>query len=151
STAPNEKNQNSSPAHNRCVTVARANAVKNVCVRTPHIGSRKIAKMNFTHFVGTVSGSDAGIRLLDVARATLRTTFRSRFRLRVPPFFFDLRFVAAKVAADYADLRRRKQDRTDDCADILDFLQARRFACQPRQPERLPYNAHHGTVTPVPC
>jgi hypothetical protein len=31
--------------------------------------------------------------------------------LRVPRFFFDLRFVAAKVAADYADLHRRKQDR----------------------------------------
>src|SRR5258705_3380671 len=114
STAPNEKNQNSSPAHNRCVTVARANTVKNVCVRTPQIGSRKIAKMNFTHFVGTVSGSDAAMKLLDEAGTTLRTTFRPRFELRVPRFFFDLRFVAAKVAADYADLHRRKQDRTAD-------------------------------------
>src|SRR6187455_2946250 len=102
STAPNEKNQNSSPVHNRCVTVARANAVKNVCVRTPQIGSRKIAKINFTHFVGTVSGSDAAMKLLDGVRATLRTTFRSRFELRVPRFFFDLRFVA-KSFADYAE------------------------------------------------
>src|SRR4029450_4299444 len=104
-------NQNSSPAHSRCVTVARANAVKNVCVITPHTGSRKIAKINFTHFVGTVSGSDSGVGLLDVARATLRTTFRPRFELRVSRFFFDLRFVA-KSSADYADLCKRKQDRT---------------------------------------
>jgi hypothetical protein len=46
------------------------------------------------------------MKFLDVARATLRTTFRPRFELRVSRFFFDLRFVAAKVAADYADLRR---------------------------------------------
>src|SRR5262249_10030707 len=111
STAPNEKNQNSSPAHNRWVTVARANAVKNVWVRTPQIGSRKIAKINFTHFVGTVSGSGSAIKLLDVVRATLRTIFRPRLELRVPRFFFDLRFVA-KSSADYADLRRRKQDRS---------------------------------------
>jgi hypothetical protein len=70
--------------------------------------------MNFTHFVGTVSGSDAAMKLLDVVRATLWITFRPRFELRVPRFFFDLRFVAAKVAADYADLRRRNQDRTGD-------------------------------------
>jgi hypothetical protein len=56
--------------------------------------------MNFTHFVGTVSGSDSAIKFLDEARAKLRTTFRSRFELRVPRLFFDLRFVAAKVAAD---------------------------------------------------
>jgi hypothetical protein len=67
--------------------------------------------MNFTHFVGTVSGSDAGTKFLDVARATLRTIFRSRLELRVPRFFFDFRFVA-KSSADYADLRKRKQDRT---------------------------------------
>jgi hypothetical protein len=60
------------------------------------------------------------MKLLGVARAKLRTTFRPRFELRVPRLFFDLRFVAAKVAADYADLRRRKQDRTGDCADIAD-------------------------------
>jgi hypothetical protein len=60
--------------------------------------------------VGTVSGSDSAIKLLGVARATLQTTFRPRFELRVPRFFFDLRFVA-KSSADYADLRRRKQDR----------------------------------------
>jgi hypothetical protein len=56
--------------------------------------------MNFTHFVGTVRGSDVGMNLLDGVRATLRTTFWPRFELRVPRFFFDLRFVAAKVAAD---------------------------------------------------
>ncbi len=54
------------------------------------------------------------MKLLDVVRAKLRTTFRPRFELRVPRFFFDLRFVAAKVAAVYADLHRRKQDRTAD-------------------------------------
>jgi hypothetical protein len=85
--------------------------VKNVWVRTPQIGSRKIAKINFTHFVGTVSDSGSGIRLRDVVRATLRTIFRPRLGLRVPRFFFDLRFVA-KSSADYADLRRRKQDRS---------------------------------------
>jgi hypothetical protein len=74
-------------------------------VRTPQIGSRKIPKINFTHFVGTVSGSDAAVKLLDVARATLRTTFRLRFELRARRFFFDLRSVA-KSSADYADLRR---------------------------------------------
>jgi len=56
------------------------------------------------------------MKLLDEAGTTLRTTFPPRFELRVPRFFFDLRFVAAKVAADYADLHRRKQDRTGDCA-----------------------------------
>jgi hypothetical protein len=79
--------------------------VKKVWVRTPQIGSRKIAKINFTHFVGTVSGSGAAVKLLGVARATLRTTLRPRFGLRVLRFFFDLRFVA-KSPADYADLRR---------------------------------------------
>jgi len=53
--------------------------------------------------VGTVSGSDAGMKLLGVVRATLRTTFRPRFELRLPRFFFlDLRFVA-KSSADYAE------------------------------------------------
>jgi hypothetical protein len=47
--------------------------------------------------VGTVSGSDAAMKLLGVARATLWITFRPRFELRVPRFFFDLRFVAAKL------------------------------------------------------
>ena len=64
------------------------------------------------------------MKFLDVVRATLWITFRSRFELRVPRFFFDLRFVAAKVAADYADLHRRKQDRTGDCADIADGCRA---------------------------
>ena len=65
--------------------------------------------MNFTHFVGTVSGSDAAMKLLDVVRATLWITFRPRFELRVPRFFFDLRFVA-KSSADYADLIGEKQE-----------------------------------------
>jgi hypothetical protein len=49
-----------------------------------------------------VSGSGAAMKFLDVVRATLRTIFRPRFELRVPPFFFDLRFVA-KSFADYAE------------------------------------------------
>jgi len=52
-----------------------------------------------------VSGFDAAVKLLDVARATLRTTFWPRLELRLPRFFLDLRFVA-KSSADYADLRR---------------------------------------------
>ena len=53
--------------------------------------------------MGTVSGSDAAMKLLDVVRATLRTTFRPRCELRVPPFFLlDLRFVP-KSTADYAE------------------------------------------------
>ncbi|MGC2353540.1 MAG: hypothetical protein WA496_09095 [Candidatus Udaeobacter sp.] len=60
--------------------------------------------------MGTVSSSDAGTKTLDLARATLRTTFRSRFDLRVLRWFFDLRFVAAKLLADYAELRNEKQD-----------------------------------------
>jgi hypothetical protein len=88
------------------------NTVKKVCVRTPQIGSRKTAKINFTHFVGTVSGSDSAIKLLDVVRATLRTTFPPRFELRVPRFsFFGVRFVA-KSSADYAALRKQKQEGT---------------------------------------
>ena len=53
--------------------------------------------------MGTVRGSDSATKPLDGVRATLRTTFPSRFELRVPRFFFDLRFVAAKVAGDYAE------------------------------------------------
>ena len=49
-----------------------------------------------------MSGSGAAMKFLDVVRATLRTIFRPRFELRVPPFFFDLRFVA-KSFADYAE------------------------------------------------
>src|SRR6266571_5161378 len=112
STAPSEKNQNSSPAQSRCVTVARAKAVKNVWVKIAQIGSRKIPKTNFTQRVGTVSSSDAGTKALDLARATLRTTFPPRFDVRASRWFFDLRFVAAKVAADYAGLRRQKQEGT---------------------------------------
>lgn len=77
--------------------------MKNVWVRTPHSGSRKTAQINLTHFVGTVSGSDCAIKPLDGVRATLRMTFPPRFELRAPRFFFDLRVVTAKVAADYAE------------------------------------------------
>ena len=42
STAPNEKNQNSSSAQSRCVTVARAKTVKNVWERIRQIGNKKM-------------------------------------------------------------------------------------------------------------
>src|SRR5438094_5142845 len=116
-TAPSEKNQNSSPAQSRWVTVARAKTVKNVWLRTAQTGSKKIAKMNFTHRVGTTSGSGAATNC--VVRATFRTIFRSRRVLRFPRLFVDLRFVAAKVAADYAELCRKKQEGSADYADEL--------------------------------
>jgi hypothetical protein len=55
------------------------------------------------------------VRGLDVtapvlARATLLTIFPPRLELRVVRLFFNLRFVAAKVTADYADLLKEKQD-----------------------------------------
>src|SRR5436309_2297313 len=103
STAPSEKNQNSLPAQSRCVTVARAKAVKNVWVRIAQIGSRKIAKINFTQRVGTVSSSDAGTKVLDLARATLRTTFRPRFEFCAARLLVDLLFRLLKSSADYAD------------------------------------------------
>ena len=56
STAPNEKNQNSCPAHKRCVMVARAKTVKNVWVKIAQSGRRKIAKTNFSQRVGTMNG-----------------------------------------------------------------------------------------------
>jgi len=60
--------------------------------------------------VGTVSGSDSAMKLREVVRATLRTTFPWRFELRVPRFFsFDVRFVA-KSSADYAELYKPMQD-----------------------------------------
>src|SRR6184192_570892 len=57
STAPSEKNQNSSPAQSRCVTVARAKTVKNVWVKIAQSGRRKIAMTNFSQRVGIVHGS----------------------------------------------------------------------------------------------
>jgi len=45
-----------------------------------------------------VSGSGAATKLLDLACATLRTTFRPRSDLRLPRLFFGLRFFAAKIA-----------------------------------------------------
>src|SRR5205809_115589 len=96
--APNEKNQNSSPAQSRWVTVARAKTVKNVWLRIAQIGSKKIATTNFTQRVGTMSGSDAGTPKAFRAPATLRTISRSRRGLRFPRLFVDLRFFAAKVS-----------------------------------------------------
>jgi hypothetical protein len=96
-TTPNEKNQNSSPAHSRCVTAARG-TVKNVWLSIAQIGSRKIAQINFTQRVGMVSGSDVPTALFDIGRAMLRTTFPPRLDVRALRFFVDLRFVAAKVA-----------------------------------------------------
>src|SRR4030095_10865685 len=108
--APNAKNQNSSPAQRRCVTVARAKAVKYVLLRIAQIDNRKTAKTNFAQRVGTVSGSDTGTNVR--ARATLRTTLRPRLELRFPRLFADLLFLAAKVAADYAELACQNQDGT---------------------------------------
>jgi len=56
-----------------------------------------MANTNFTQRVGTVSGCVAAMKFLDLALATLRTTFRSRWDLRPPRLFVDLRFVAAKL------------------------------------------------------
>src|SRR5438132_2253119 len=93
-TAPNEKNQNSSPAQSRCVTVARAKTVKNVRLRIAQTGSKKIATTNFTHRVGTTSESGTGTTLVvDTKRGAIFTRPRD---LR-PRYVFDLRFVAAKV------------------------------------------------------
>jgi hypothetical protein len=63
-----------------------------------------------------VNGSDVGTIVL--ARATLRTIFRPRFELRFPRLFVGLLFVAAKVAADYAELLEQKQDGTADDEDF---------------------------------
>jgi hypothetical protein len=58
--------------------------------------------------VGTVSGSDAAMNLLGVARATLRTTFRPRFELSFPRLRFDVGFRILKIVRRftqiYADL-----------------------------------------------
>jgi hypothetical protein len=66
--------------------------------------------------VGTISGVDVEMELLDLARATLRTTLRLPSDLRLPRLFVDLRFVAAKVISNYADFSPQMQDRTADCA-----------------------------------
>ncbi len=105
-TAPSEKNQNSSPAQSRCVTVARAKTVKNVWLRIAQAGSKKIAKTNFTQRVGTTSESETGANR--VVRATLRTIFRPRSGLCFARLVVDLRFFAAKVVRR---LRRRRGER----------------------------------------
>src|SRR6266403_288435 len=120
--APSEKNQNSSPAQSRCVTVARANAVKNVCVRIAQIGNRKIANTNLTQRVGTTSGSDAATKLLDLARATLRTIFRPRSDFRLPRLFFDLCFRAPKVVRRLGGTTQKKARGTADYADVMNEL-----------------------------
>jgi xanthine/CO dehydrogenase XdhC/CoxF family maturation factor len=74
----------------------------------PQIGNRKIAKTNFTQRVGTVSGSDVEMKLLDLARATLRTTFPRRSDLRAPRLFFDFCFRAAKVVRRLRRLSQAK-------------------------------------------
>ena len=90
-TAPSEKNQNSSPVQRRCATVARANAVKNVWLRTAQIGRRKTARMNLTHFVGTViADGPTGARFLGTTSGTTLAR-RDRLRRRV----IDFRLVAA--------------------------------------------------------
>jgi hypothetical protein len=75
-----------------------------------------MAKTNFTQRVGTISDAGVEMELLGVVRATLRTTLRLPSDLRLPRLFVDLRFVAAKVARDYAELWKQKQDGTADCA-----------------------------------
>jgi hypothetical protein len=85
------------------------------------MGRKKIAKINFTQRVGTVSGSDTDAIVR--ARATLRTTLRLRLELRFPRLFVDLLFRAAKVAADYADLTSQNQDGTTDHMDSAGELQ----------------------------
>jgi hypothetical protein len=65
-----------------------------------------MANTNFTQRVGTVSGWGAAMKFLDLALATLRTTFRPRSDLRPLRLFFDLRFVAAKlpqITQNYSD------------------------------------------------
>src|SRR5260370_36650547 len=105
-TAPNEKNQNSSPAQNRCVVVARAKAVKNVWLKIAQIGSRKIANTNFTQRVGTVRGSGPAMKPVGLARATLRTTFLPRLDLRVMRSLLDFRFFALRLVRRLRGLRR---------------------------------------------
>jgi hypothetical protein len=56
-----------------------------------------MAKINFTQRVGTVSGPDAAMEPLDLARAMLRTTFPPRLERRAPRFFFELRVVALTI------------------------------------------------------
>src|SRR6267143_7156482 len=90
-TAPSEKNQNSSPVHRRCATVARVNAVKNVWLRTAQIGRRKTARINLTHFVGTViADGRPRARFLGTTSGTTLAR-RDRLRRRV----IDFRLVAA--------------------------------------------------------
>ena len=80
STAPKEKNQNSCPAHNRWVMVARAKTVKKVWVRIAQYGSRKSAMMFFNHRVGTVRGAAVCSRRAAIDDAT----FIRRAGLRLP-------------------------------------------------------------------
>src|ERR1700704_2572671 len=84
--APSEKNQNSSAAQSRSVTVARAKTVKNVCVRAAQIGRRKTAKTVLTQRVGIMNGSGMS-RVLVVGRYGTILTRPCDLR---PRFFVDL-------------------------------------------------------------
>src|SRR4029078_8322458 len=82
STTPREKNQNSSPAQSRSATVARAKEVKKVWLRTAQSGRRKSAKMNFTQFVGTMSGANsAALGLVGTTKGMTLTRRRVDLRL----------------------------------------------------------------------
>src|SRR5262249_17772028 len=72
--------------------------------------------------VGTVSSSDVGTKVLDLARATLRTTFCPRLELHASRFFFDPLFRVLKSLADYAELCKQKQDGNADSADGADSI-----------------------------
>src|SRR5207237_6218 len=98
--APSEKNQNSSPVQRRCATVARANAVKNVWLRTAQIGRRKTATMDLTHFVGTIiADGHPRARVLGTTRGTTLAC-RDRLRRRVVGFRLvaATRFIRRRVA-----------------------------------------------------
>src|SRR5437016_5422175 len=93
-TAPNEKNQNSSPAQSLCVTVARAKTVKNVWVSTAQRGRKKMAMTNFTQRVGIIHRSEEKCRRAVGIAAD--AVFPRRAPLR-PWCNIVLRFFAAKV------------------------------------------------------
>src|SRR6266576_514365 len=108
-TAPREKNQNSSPVQSRCATVARANAVKNVWLRTAQIGRREMAMMNLTHFVGTViADGRPRIRVLGTTRGT---TLARRDRVRRPVIRFRLVAPTELFCRRVAKFRRLMEER----------------------------------------
>src|ERR1700751_1059187 len=98
--APREKNQNGSAVQRCWVTVARANAVKNVWVRIAQIGARNRANTNFTHRVGTRCLLAGGARR--VVGTTYGATFTPRdiFRPRTIPA---LRFIISAMLSQNQD------------------------------------------------